>query len=39
VFYRGTTLSHCGVDHFLLVKEGGRWRILEVADTRRMTCG
>jgi hypothetical protein len=21
VFYRGTTLSHCGVDHFLLVKE------------------
>ena len=22
-FYRGTTLSHCGVDHFLLVKESG----------------
>ena len=36
VFYRGTTLSHCGVDHFLLVKEGAQWKILEVADTRRM---
>jgi len=34
-FYRGTTLSHCGVDHFLLVKEGGVWKIIELADTRR----
>lgn len=34
-FYRGTTLNHCGVDHFLLVKEGGTWKILELADTRR----
>jgi hypothetical protein len=38
VFYRGTTLSHCGVDHFLLVKEGPQWKILEVADTRRTDC-
>ena len=37
-FYRGTTLSHCGVDHFLLVKEGGAWKIIELADTRR-NCG
>lgn len=37
-FYRGTTLSHCGVDHFLLVKDGGAWSILEVADTRRTNC-
>ena len=37
-FYRGTTLSHCGVDHFLLVKESGTWRIIELADTRR-NCG
>jgi hypothetical protein len=36
-FFRGTTLSHCGVDHFLLVKESGRWQILELADTRRTT--
>lgn len=34
-FHVGTTLSHCGVDHFLLVKEGGAWKILELADTRR----
>jgi hypothetical protein len=34
-FHVGTTLSHCGVDHFLLVKEGGAWKIIELADTRR----
>ena len=34
-FFRGTTLSHCGIDHFLLVKEEGSWKILELADTRR----
>ena len=34
-FLRGTTLSHCGVDHFLLVKEGGKWQIIELSDTRR----
>jgi putative lumazine-binding protein len=37
-FYRGTTFSHCGVDHFLLVKEAGRWQIIELSDTRRTTC-
>lgn len=34
-FYRGTTRNHCGVDHFLLVKDAGAWRIVELADTRR----
>jgi hypothetical protein len=34
-FHIGTTLSHCGVDHFLLVKEAGAWKIVELADTRR----
>ena len=34
-FYRGTTLNHCGVDHFLLVKEGAAWKIIVLADTRR----
>lgn len=34
-FFRGTTFSHCGVDHFLLVRQGTSWKILEVADTRR----
>jgi hypothetical protein len=34
-FYRDSTRTHCGVDHFLLVKESGSWRIVELADTRR----
>ena len=34
-FFLGTRLNHCGVDHFLLVKEGGAWKIIELADTRR----
>ena len=34
-FFIGTRLSHCGVDHFLLVKESGKWQIIELADTRR----
>ena len=39
-FFRGTTFSHCGVDHFLLVKERGAWKILELSDTRRTdNCG
>jgi hypothetical protein len=33
--YRGTTLLHCGIDHFLLVNEGAGWKIIELADTRR----
>jgi hypothetical protein len=34
-FHVGTTLTHCGVDHFLLAKENGAWKIIELADTRR----
>lgn len=37
-FYRGEVLNHCGVDHFLLVKEGTAWKIIELADTRRRDC-
>ncbi|BAH40184.1 hypothetical protein GAU_3142 [Gemmatimonas aurantiaca T-27] len=33
----GPKFSHCGIDHFLLVKSDGAWKILELADTRRMT--
>jgi hypothetical protein len=37
-FFRGTTFSHCGVDHFLLTRnDAGAWTILELADTRRTT--
>lgn len=31
----GPRLNHCGVDHFLLVKEDTAWKIIELADTRR----
>ena len=31
----GDRVSHCGIDHFLLVKEEGSWKIIELADTRR----
>ena len=35
-FYLGGKRSHCGIDHFLLVKDdAGAWKILELADTRR----
>lgn len=37
-FHRGTTFSHCGIDHFLMVKEGNAWKILELADTRKTDC-
>ena len=30
-------LSHCGIDHFGLVREGGRWRITSLAWTKRTT--
>jgi hypothetical protein len=28
-------LSHCGTDHFDLIREGGRWRILSITWTQR----
>lgn len=34
-FYLGTKLSHCGVDAFLIAKEGADWKIISLADTRR----
>ena len=37
-FHVGTTLTHCGADHFLLVKVDGAWKIIELADTRRVGC-
>lgn len=37
-FYAGEKLSHCGVDHFLLVRgHDAKWTILSLADTRRTT--
>jgi len=35
-FFLGPTFSHCGIDHFLLVRgDDGAWRIISLADTRR----
>jgi hypothetical protein len=34
-FYVGTTLSHCGVNSFQLVKLEGAWKIQYIIDTRR----
>jgi Putative lumazine-binding len=35
-FFLGSTFSHCGIDHFLLVRgDDGVWRIISLADTRR----
>jgi hypothetical protein len=37
-FFLGARFSHCGIDHFLLVKSGagaGVWSIVELADTRK----
>jgi hypothetical protein len=36
-FYAGSKFSHCGVDAFQLVRTGGEWRIIALADTRRQT--
>ncbi|WP_375382733.1 nuclear transport factor 2 family protein [uncultured Sphingomonas sp.] len=31
-------VDHCGTDHFDLVREGGRWRVLNVTWTQRTDC-
>jgi hypothetical protein len=37
-FILGEKLSHCGVDHFLLLRgDDGKWSIISLADTRRTT--
>ncbi|MBX3134350.1 MAG: nuclear transport factor 2 family protein [Gemmatimonadaceae bacterium] len=34
-FFAGERFSHCGVDAFVLARQGGAWRIISVADTRK----
>lgn len=34
-FYAGERFSHCGVDAFLLARDGADWKIVSLADTRR----
>ncbi|HSL68973.1 MAG TPA: nuclear transport factor 2 family protein [Longimicrobiales bacterium] len=41
-FYVGETFSHCGYDSFFLAKTGGKWQIVQGADTQRRSpeqCG
>ena len=38
-FFLGDQLSHCGVNSMQLYKTGGDWKIIYLADTRRLpTC-
>lgn len=37
-FYLGEEQLHCGVNHFLLCKQNGAWRISAITDTRRKTA-
>ncbi len=34
-FYLGDTFSHCGIDAFQLLRVGGEWKVVSLADTRR----
>ena len=34
-FYLGNKFSHCGVDAFHLFKDGAKWKIFHLADTRK----
>lgn len=34
-FFAGDRFSHCGVDAFVLARQGEAWKIISVADTRR----
>ena len=39
-FHRDGQFSHCGADHFSLVREDGSWKIANLAFSRRITdCG
>lgn len=38
-FFVGEKFSHCGVNVFLLVKEGAGWKIQTITDTRRKDPG
>lgn len=39
-FHRDGVFSHCGADHFSLVREDGTWKIANLAFSRRITdCG
>ena len=37
VFLVDGKLSHCGIDHFDLVREGGQWKVLNITWTKRKT--
>ena len=37
VFLVDGKLSHCGIDHFDLVREAGQWKVLNITWTKRKT--
>ena len=37
VFLVDGKLSHCGTDHFDLVREAGQWKVLNITWTKRKT--
>ena len=39
VFTIDGKVDHCGTDHFDLVREAGRWKVLNVTWSQRTTCG
>jgi hypothetical protein len=34
-FYFKGQFSHCGVDHFVFIRQEGKWKIQYLVDTRR----
>lgn len=36
-FHRDRNFSHCGIDSFQFVREAGRWKLLTIVFTRKMT--
>lgn len=36
-FYLNGKISHCGVNSFQLMKDNGKWKIINLVDTRRKT--
>lgn len=36
-FHLGERFSHCGIDAFQFVREGGAWKMIAITFTRRTT--
>ncbi len=36
-FFVGEKFSHCGIDAFQLINENGKWKIIQIIDTRKQS--